>query len=121
MHAAVPYLVVVMEGWVPTHPTIVRHVKSIIRIINTTPSQLCLRTIIWPFCVAGCLAQEEQEHAFRDAVSDMEPFQAFGTVKQALKIMERVWRLQKRLDQDSWALYYCFEAGFCSFDVQTNP
>ncbi|KAF4459237.1 C6 zink-finger PRO1A [Fusarium albosuccineum] len=90
IHAAILHLTVVVEGWQPSHPTITHHVQSISHLLETIPWHLSLRSIMWPFCVAGCLASQDQEHIFRSAVAAMGPFQAFGTAKQALGLMERL-------------------------------
>ncbi|RSL95196.1 hypothetical protein CEP52_012171 [Fusarium oligoseptatum] len=109
IHATILYLTIVAEGWDPSHPKILRSVQRILEIINTIPWQLSLRSIMWPFCVAGCLAAPEQEDMFRSVVSAMGPFQAFGTAKEALRLMEWIWGLRNQLDKDSWSLCHCFE------------
>ncbi|KAJ3523642.1 hypothetical protein NM208_g12377 [Fusarium decemcellulare] len=90
IHAAILSLTVAVEGWHPSHPTILHHVQSISHLLETITWHLSLRSIMWPFCFAGCLASQDQEHIFRSAVSAMGPFQAFGTAKQALGLMERI-------------------------------
>ncbi|KAM5345077.1 hypothetical protein ACJ41O_010939 [Fusarium nematophilum] len=105
IRAALLYLGVVEQGWQPSHPTVTNHVQSIVDILRSTPSQ---RSIMWPFFMAGCLAGEEQEAVFRDVVSNMGPLQAFGTAREALGLMERMWSLRDVLDRDSWGLSNCF-------------
>ncbi|KAI8715157.1 Zn(2)-C6 fungal-type domain-containing protein [Fusarium sp. LHS14.1] len=109
------YLTIVVEGCDPSHPKVLHGVQRILEIINTIPWQVSLRSIMWPFCVAGCLAAPEQEDMFRSVVSAMGPFQAFGTAKEALGLMERVWGLRNQLDKDSWSLFHCFEVDGVNF------
>ncbi|KAJ4162919.1 hypothetical protein NW754_014340 [Fusarium falciforme] len=109
------YLTIVLEGWDPSHPRVLRGVHRILEIASTIPWQLSLRSIMWPFCVAGCLAAPEQEDMFRSVVSAMGPFQAFGTAKEALGLMERAWGLRNQLDRDSWSLCNCFEVDGVKF------
>ncbi|KAM0421477.1 hypothetical protein ACHAPT_010650 [Fusarium lateritium] len=109
IHATLLHLTIVIQGWNPSHPSILPRVHRILEIISTLPWQLSLRSIMWPFCVAGCLASQEQEHMFRSAVSAMGPFQAFGTAKEALGLMERIWAFRDQLETDSWSLCHCFE------------
>ncbi|RSL69378.1 hypothetical protein CEP53_002245 [Fusarium sp. AF-6] len=115
IHATILYLTIVVEGWNPSHPKILRSVQRILEIISTIPWQLSLRSIMWPFCVAGCLAAPEQEDMFRSVVSAMGPFQVFGTAKEALRLTERIWRLRNQLDKDSWSLCHCFEVDGAGF------
>ncbi|KAM6519221.1 hypothetical protein FALCPG4_012868 [Fusarium falciforme] len=109
IHATMLYLTIIIEGWDPSHPRILHGVQRILEIISTMPWKLSLRSTMWPFCVAGCLAASEQEDMFRSVVSAMGPFQAFGTAKEALGLMERIWGLRNQLDKDSWSLCHCFE------------
>ncbi|EEU41263.1 uncharacterized protein NECHADRAFT_83501 [Fusarium vanettenii 77-13-4] len=115
IHATILHLTIVVEGWDPLHPKILHSAQRILEIISTIPWQLSLRSIMWPFCVAGCLAAPEQEDMFRSVVSAMGPFQAFGTAKEALGLMERVWGLRNQLDKDSWSLCHCFEVDGVKF------
>jgi hypothetical protein len=65
--------------------------------------------MVWPFCVAGCLAAREQEAQFRDMVQVLQPSTVFGTVHKALEIMEYAWmnRLSALTDMD---IATCFKS-----------
>jgi C6 transcription factor Pro1 len=49
-----------------------------------------LRSLVWPMCITGCLAEKEQEEWFRGLVMGMsaEVFM-FGSARSALRIIER--------------------------------
>lgn len=91
-HAALIYLSVVVSQWQPTYEDIRYHVGRIIEILTCQVSPpTMLRTMVWPFCVAGCLAEPAQEDEFRKMVHALQPASVFNTVRQALAIMENVW------------------------------
>lgn len=106
VHAALLYLSVVVSGWQPANSEVRYHVSRIIELLLPLPSNrtsssffsqprlppLLLRTMAWPFCVAGCLAGSAQEVHFRGLVERLKPPSAFGTVYKALEVMERVWQ-----------------------------
>ncbi|RMJ14283.1 hypothetical protein CDV36_006025 [Fusarium kuroshium] len=92
-HAALIYLSVVVSGWQPASAEIRHNIESILKLIESPilPRAL-LRTMVWPFCVAGCLAEPAQEPRFRAIVEELRPPSVFGTVFKALEIMEKLWR-----------------------------
>lgn len=92
-HAALLYLFVVVSGWQPASVEVRHHVERIIELLTQriSPPAL-LRTMVWPFCVAGCLAEPTQEPHLRGMVETLQPLSVFGTVHKALEIMESVWR-----------------------------
>lgn len=92
-HAAIVYLFVVVSGWQPASVDVRYHVGRIVELLThqISPPAL-LRTMVWPFCVAGCLAEPAQEPHLRGMVETLQPLSVFGTVHEALGIMENVWR-----------------------------
>lgn len=92
-HAALIYLFVVVSGWQPASDEVRYHVRRIVELLThqISPPAL-LRTMVWPFCVAGCLAEPAQEPHLRGLVETLQPLSLFGTVGKALEIMEQVWR-----------------------------
>ena len=92
-HAALLYLFVVVSGWQPANVEVRYHVGRIIELLThqISPPTL-LRTMVWPYCVAGCLAELTQEPQLRSMVKTLQPLSIFGTVHKALEIMESVWR-----------------------------
>lgn len=102
--AALTYLSVVVSGWQPGSPEIRESVGNTISLLSHLPTAACLRTAVWPFCIAGCLAMPEQEHVFRGMVSGMGSLEIFGTIKEALAIMENVWANRAHIEKagDTW-------------------
>ncbi|KAI8711893.1 Zn(2)-C6 fungal-type domain-containing protein [Fusarium sp. LHS14.1] len=93
--AALIYLSVVVPGWQPASDEIRDNVEGILKLIDSPISILpraLLRTMMWPFCVAGCLSEPERRPLFQAIVKGLHPLSVFGTVRKALEIMERVWR-----------------------------
>lgn len=92
-HAALIYLFIVVSGWQPASVDVRCHVSRIIELLayQISPPAL-LRTMVWPFCVAGCLAEPAQEMHLRGMAKALQPPSVFGTVHKALEIMESAWR-----------------------------
>lgn len=91
-HAALIYPSIVVSGWQPANLDVRNHVSAVIELPKREKSPSLLRTMVWPFCVAGCLADPAQEAEFRGMVEVLQPQSIFGTVHKALEIMENVWR-----------------------------
>jgi hypothetical protein len=110
-HAALIYLFVVVSGWQPASVDLRYHVGLIVELLTRqiSPPAL-LRTMVWPFCVAGCLAEPAQEAHFRDMVQALQPSSVFGTARKALEIMENVWRNRDAGDAASRDLATCFRS-----------
>ncbi|KAL2842751.1 fungal-specific transcription factor domain-containing protein [Aspergillus pseudoustus] len=91
--AALLYLSVVVSGWQPRSTEVSHHVTKILDILcNRVEPQGLLRTIVWPFCIAGFLAQPHDEWRFRELVNNLQPRSVFGTARKALELMENIWR-----------------------------
>ncbi|KAE9364226.1 hypothetical protein N431DRAFT_354875 [Stipitochalara longipes BDJ] len=110
-HAAALYLFVVVSGWQPASVDVRYHVARIIQLLTSqiSPPAL-LRTMVWPFCVAGCLAEPAQEAHLRGMVEALQPPSVFGTVRKALEIMENVWRNRDSGDTAYQDLATCFRS-----------
>ena len=110
-HAALIYLLVVVSGWQPASPDVRYHVSRVIELLThqISPPTL-LRTMVWPFCVAGCLAELPHEAALRAMVGALQPPSVFGTVHKALEIMENVWSHRNTGDVASRDLAMCFRS-----------
>jgi hypothetical protein len=90
--AALTYLLVVVSGWQPAGAEMRESVALTAEMLRgRLPAPASLRTVVWPFCVTGCLAEEGEEQGFRDMVAALGPLSVFGTVREALAIMEQVW------------------------------
>ncbi|KAK7757473.1 hypothetical protein SLS62_000488 [Diatrype stigma] len=110
-HAALLYLFVVVSGWQPASTDVRYHVGQIIELLAHRASPpVLLRTMVWPFCVAGCLAEPAQEAQLRAMVEALQPPRVFGTVRKALEIMENVWRCRNTEVGASRDLATCFRS-----------
>jgi hypothetical protein len=110
-HAALIYLFVVVSGWQPASSDVRYHVENVIELLTRqiVPPAL-LRSMVWPFCVAGCLAAPEQEPRLRGMVHALQPPSVFGTVRKALEIMENVWLKRGAGDAGFRDLATCFRS-----------
>ncbi|KAI0467112.1 fungal-specific transcription factor domain-containing protein [Xylaria cf. heliscus] len=118
--ATVTYLHVVASGLQPTLPEIRASVEATIGLLRALPSPLAVRTLVWPFAVTGCLALPGQEAFFVELVGALGAMQVFGTVREALNIMQAVWQHKGNLciDPQMWDLATCFSVlGHCSLLV----
>ncbi|KAK8065502.1 hypothetical protein PG997_012249 [Apiospora hydei] len=107
--AALIYLRVVVSGLQPCQPEIRASVADIISLFRALPSPLCLRTLVWPYAVAGCLATPDEELFFRELVDAMGSLQIFGAVKEALSVMSTVWEHRACTNPDTWDIAACFK------------
>ncbi|KPM40753.1 hypothetical protein AK830_g5822 [Neonectria ditissima] len=108
-HAAHSYLLVVLLGWQPEDTRIRSNTASTIDIFNKMSSHDWLRSVVWPFCMSGCLALDGQRQTFSRIGNSTEAFQTFGTVREAMKIMENVWG-QTEIDVSSWDIGACLKS-----------
>jgi hypothetical protein len=91
-HAALIYLYIVASGWQPTNIDVLHHVSRVLELLEGQTSSALLRTMVWPFCIAGCFADSAQEVRFRGLVEVLQPPSMFDSAHKALEIMEKVWR-----------------------------
>ncbi|KAI9703434.1 MAG: hypothetical protein M1820_005907 [Bogoriella megaspora] len=107
-HAALAYLFIVVSGWQLNNTVLRHHVNQIVELLKRIMPPALLRTMVWPFCVAGCLAEPTQEAQFRAMVETLQP-SVFGTVHKALRIMENVWRDRDMENVETRDLAMCFK------------
>ncbi|KAI3322971.1 fungal-specific transcription factor domain-containing protein [Xylariaceae sp. AK1471] len=108
-HAALIYLSVVVSGWQPASADVRYHVERIFQLLihEISPPEL-LRTMVWPLCVAGCLAEPALQTQLYNMVEALQPRTVFGTLRKALEVMESVWRNVDSGDVASRDLATCF-------------
>lgn len=109
-HAAQIYLHIVVSGWQPANPKVRRSVARTIELLKELDSPGWLRTLAWPLCVTGCLAEEGQEAMFREIVGSMGALQMFGTMRVALSIMETIWCCRTKINAESWDIAACLNS-----------
>ena len=110
-HAALLYLHLVVSGWQPASNDVRHHVSQIIDLItNQISPPALLRTMVWPFCIAGCLAEPTHEAHLRETVATLQPPSIFGTLRKALEIMEEVWHNRDTVDTEYRDFATCFRS-----------
>jgi C6 transcription factor Pro1 len=110
--AVLTYLNAVVSGWQPSNPEIRNSVATTIQTLLNFPSPSCLRGVIWPITVTGCMANPEEEQTFRDLIGALGPLRRFGTSLKALAIMENTWanRANNEDNADQWDFAACFRS-----------
>lgn len=104
--ASQTHLHLVTSGWQPQCPEIARNVARMTELFASLPTGTALRSLALPLCLAGCLVGPEQECTYRGFVESMGSLRVFGTVKDALAVMEAVWARRGLIDE-SWDLSKC--------------
>lgn len=87
--AAIAYLQVVISGAHPELPEIVEIISDTITVLQSLNKLRLLQSVVWPFCISGCLALEEQQRCFRDLFAAAGMTESTGgTLGEAFKIMQ---------------------------------
>jgi hypothetical protein len=93
---ALVYLQVIISGPHPDLPEIRQGVSRTMAALDSLTDKELVRTLLWPVCIAGCMATEEHESYWRDLISNVSKDRwSFGYPSKVLKIMEECWRLRK--------------------------
>ncbi|KAL7920132.1 fungal-specific transcription factor domain-containing protein [Trichoderma austrokoningii] len=108
-HATVLYLFITTFGWREQDQVVQENVSSALRLLQDIQSPAILRSLAWPFFVTGCLATKIQEADFRQIASKMGSLSAFGTLNEALKVLEKVWNARGERDEEIWDFISCFK------------
>ena len=101
-YAAKIYLSVCLSGWQTNSTDTQASVVKVISLLQTIESPAQLRSLSWPLCVAGCLALTSQEDEIRRIVGIKGQLGEFGTIFDALRIMEAVWSSRATVDENVW-------------------
>ncbi|KAF9243472.1 fungal-specific transcription factor domain-containing protein [Melanogaster broomeanus] len=89
--AAILYLHTVLSDPNPGVPEIVQSVDMITHLIRQLPMSALDRTMVFPICLAGCLTDDPlRREVFKARLVGQQSH--FGTVHQALTVMETVWQ-----------------------------
>lgn len=107
--AARVYLLVIVLGWQPANSDIRSSVSQGIDLLAQVASPCWLRSIIWPLCVVGCLATEDERPVVRSLIETMGALGGLGGVRQASNILENVWG-RNIVDGDSWDIAACLNS-----------
>lgn len=106
-YAARIYLAVVVSGWQPSNAQIRSDVAQITALLRESTSVAQLHAMSWPICIAGCLAEtDEQRQNIRSTISSMGDTMKLHVLREAVNIMEAVWSSQN-VGSESWDLAAC--------------
>lgn len=109
VHAARIYLTIIVSGWQPSNPDIRQGVSEALKLLQIVTSVSHLRSLAWPLCVAGCMAEAgEQEQNFRELFADMGDMRAMGPLSETQNIVEKIWQNRDSVDRETWDLAFCF-------------
>lgn len=100
-HAALLYLAVSVSGWQPGSAGIRDNVTRILALLERMPAPELLRTVVWPYCIVGCLCEPAEEFRLRAMAVALIPHRLFGPARKALEIMENVWGRRDELNIDT--------------------
>jgi hypothetical protein len=94
--AALTYLHVVVSGANPGLPEITESVSKTVAAFKALSDTRMLRWLVWPFCITGCLASEEDEGVFRSLIcAGKLSERTVGTCMEAVKVIEECWKRRK--------------------------
>lgn len=95
-HSALIYLHVVLLGADPNLPPISSRVSLSLTSFRDLSDLKLLRNLIWPLCIAGCMAQRDQEACFRELI-EQAGFDAAcpENIWKAYEVMKECWRLRR--------------------------
>lgn len=108
-HATLVYLHTIISGWQPANAEIQYHIRQILGRMKqgSFPPDL-IRAVVWPFCVAGCLADASLEPQIRNMVSALQPQIVFGTTRKAFELVKNVWEHRSTFNgEDLAACFRC--------------
>ena len=106
VHGVMLYLYTVLYGWQPEQADIKQSTSTLTELLTSLPRGTCLRGMVFPFCVGGCLSPPEDEDKYRGMMQRLGPLRVFGTVKDAWEIMEKVWSCREQVDE-TWDVAKC--------------
>lgn len=108
--SAVTYLGIVVSGNSHHLPEIRSSVANSLKALKALPTHLLIR-ISWPYCVAGCMADESEKADFCNLLYDAHKNgHILGTLWNSLELVEEFWRLRENhefmqtADKCAWAL-----------------
>ncbi|KAL5327824.1 hypothetical protein ACEPPN_005530 [Leptodophora sp. 'Broadleaf-Isolate-01'] len=95
------YLAIILWGNSPHTPAVRVTVASCLAAIKALPQHLIIR-IAFPFCVAGCMASDEEKNDFRTVLYNVESGGfPLGMLWNCLDIMEEFWMMRDGGKPDS--------------------
>jgi C6 transcription factor Pro1 len=96
-------------------PLILQALHKTIDAMRMIPDPRMVRGLVWPLCIAGCMASStpDQEFFRNAAAGAVHDSRRFGNSGKALEILEMSWRLQKKRGQPTDCASTIRELGTC--------
>jgi hypothetical protein len=95
--SAVLYLAIVVSGSFGRLPAVPEDVFLALRAMKALPKHLLMR-VAWPYCVAGCLAEDSLREGFRQLLSETRAEgHPMGQLWSALDVMEEFWKIRESM------------------------
>jgi hypothetical protein len=107
--SAMVYLALVVSGSFGKLPNVQDDVSSALSAMTALPRYLLMR-VVWPYCVAGCLAEGDLRDKFRQLLSETRADgHPTGQLWNALDLIEEFWKIRDSLNpsqriETPWAL-----------------
>lgn len=102
-HAILIYLSIIVSGWQPSSVEIRHNVEKVLMLLQDVKCSAQIRTLAWPICIAGCLAQPgEQEQSFRKIILG-----AGDLLRTSGRTMEAVWSRRDTQDYGTLDMADC--------------
>ncbi|KAI0151287.1 fungal-specific transcription factor domain-containing protein [Pestalotiopsis sp. NC0098] len=92
--AALTYLHVAISGPHPDIPDIKINVSKTIEALKDLPDPKFFPIVVWPYCVAGCLAADKKQQKVLRELVTLQGI-THGACLEALSLMEECWRLRE--------------------------
>lgn len=95
-YSALTYLHTVVSGAHPDLAEIKASVSMTIATFKNLPAPRLLQNLVWPFCVAGCMASRDIEPCCRNLVMAAgEDAKCLGNYWKAFEVIQECWRLRE--------------------------
>ncbi|KAF5636153.1 transcriptional regulatory UME6 [Fusarium sp. NRRL 52700] len=107
--AARLYLIIILSGWSPQTKEVVELVSSNLKLLQDLDKPSWLMTLVWPFCVTGCLVSESQESVLESIFDRTKSLSNVGGLTEAMKIVRETWKRRGVLNQE-WDMAACFRS-----------
>lgn len=91
------YHVTLTQGWYLANSAIRADVSRMVTLLDEFPSGQ-LRTVAWPICVAGCLAEKHEEQFFAALFSRLGRAEIAGALSDVRELVERAWERRSSLE-----------------------
>ncbi|PVH84637.1 hypothetical protein DL98DRAFT_452656 [Cadophora sp. DSE1049] len=94
--SALTYLHIVISGAHPEMPEIEESVSLTLSAFRSMTDPKLLQSLVWPFCVTGCLAVESQQPIFRELIKKADiATPGGGGCLEAVGIIEQCWEMRR--------------------------